>query len=157
MADTQEPKTISLAEFATRVREGEAVEQELVDGTRIALQVFTPNQKDITEIQKIWNRIARAVSAMANDQDIDEEDAVQVHVLGLECLRACLRDENGGVIDDMVFVELFSKLPYKSPLMKKCQSLCGVTLIDIPPFDNRAMIEAMKAEVEKAVEAAEDG
>ena len=86
---------------------------------------------------------------MKTEDDIDPEDSALAYKLGFECLRACLKDESGAPIPDPAFVDLFSQLPYRSDLMTKCQDLCGVSLMVIPPFSNADAAKRMKEDVER--------
>ena len=147
---TEEHKTISLSEFAERAVEGEALEQELTNGERVALRVFTPEQADVIAVQRLLARIVKAVGAADREADIPEEDAALIYDMGFACLRACVRAEGGGEIADAAFTDLFSKLPYKSDLMIRCQDLCGVKMLTIPPLDATAAIKAMTDEVKAA-------
>ena len=153
-ATPEEHRTLSLSEFAERALEGEAMEQELTDGRRVALRVFAPTQADLMAAQKLMMRIVKVADAAGKEADIGEDDAVLAYELGLACLRACVRDENGAQIGDAALSDLFGKLPYKAPVMIRCQELCGVGLMSVPPLDIKAAAEAIGAEAKAAAEAA---
>lgn len=143
---SEEHKTITLVEFAKRATEGEVVEQELTGGERIEARVFTPDQTDLLDVQKIMMRIVRVADTARSQTDIADDDATLAYELGLAALRACVRDDDGERVPDIAVVELFSKLPYKAALMVRCQELCGVTMISVPPIDNAMALEAVKQE-----------
>ena len=142
----ESPKTISLSEFAARAVEGEPLEQELTSGETVAARVFTPDQSAVVAVQRIWNRILKTASAASTLSDISDTDLTLAMDLGFACLRACVRDESGAAIPDEAFVDLFAKLPFNSPLMVRCQELCGApaTLFQIPPFNPNLAIKALR-------------
>ena len=147
---TEERKTISLSEFAERAVEGEALEQELTSGERVAVRIFTPEQADVIAVQRLLSRIVKAAGAADREADIPEEDAALIYEMGFACLRACVRADGGGEVADAALVDLFSKLPYKSDLMVRCQDLCGVKMLAIPPLDATAAVKAMAGEAKAA-------
>ena len=150
--ESTECKTISISEFASRAAEGETVEAPLNDGTVVALRLFSPPEDDLITVQKIMMKIVSVASAATAETEIAEDDATLAYELGIACVRACVRDDGGERIADMAVVNLFSKLPYKSPLMVRCQELCGVSMMIIPPLDTMAAAEAMGAEMKAAAE-----
>ena len=150
----EQHRTISLAEFAERATEGEAFEQTLTTGETLAVRIFTPEQADVLGVRKLMMKLVKVADAATREADIPEDDAAAIYEMGFACLRACVRDEGGGEIADAAFVDLFAKLPYKSDLMLRCQDLCGVSLMKIPPLDVQAAVEAIGGEVKAAAEAA---
>ena len=151
----EEHKTLSLAEFANRAIQGEEITQALTDGTTLNCRVFTPTQADTMAIQKIMVKLARTAQKMKTEDDVEPEEAANAYTLGFECLRACLKDESGMEIPDPAFVDLYRNLPYKSDLMIRCQELCGVSMMVIPPFDNAKAAADLKKDLERQVAAAE--
>ena len=137
---SEEHKTISLAEFIERSEQGEAVEQRLEDGTTISVRIHTPAQADLLGLHRIFGRMVS--SSADKESDISDETASSIFALGIDCLRACIKDEDGNALPDAVAVDLFSRLPYQSPLLTKCQELCGVGIVNIPTLDLRKMVEA---------------
>ena len=147
---SEQHKTISLSEFAERAVKGESLEQKLNGGETLSVRVFTPDQESVIEVQRMMARVVKAATTAASEADISEADATLAYDMGFACLRACVRTEDGGEIPDAAFVDLFSKLPYKSDLMLRCQDLCGVGMMVIPPLDTKAAVEAMGAEAKAA-------
>ena len=143
----EEHTTITLSDFAARALEGEAMTVALRDDSKVELRVFSPAETDLIAVQRLMMRIVKAADAMTSEADISDDDATLAYELGLAALHACVRDENGEPIADAAIVDLFSRLPYKSPLMLRCQELCGVSLMTVPPLDGKVAIEAMKTEV----------
>ena len=159
MTSTEDtPKTISLSEFAARAVDGEAMEQELNGGETVSLRVFTPAQEATLGVQRIWTRILALAHSAASLDDIPDEQLALAYELGFACLRACVRDENGAEIPDAAIVDLFSKLPYESPLMTRCQEMCGVSsrLMTIPPL-NAALMSASAKDEDGAASGAATG
>ena len=144
---TEEAKTISLVEFADRAVQGREFTQELKSGEILSCRVHTPKQADAMAVRKIMLQITKIAETMKDKSDITAEQASLAYTIGLECLRACVRDESGAEIPDEGFVDLFSKLPYQSELMTKCQELCGCGMFIVPPFDNADVIKALKEEI----------
>ena len=99
-------------------------------------------------VQRLMLRIVKVADAVVKETDISDDDATLAYEIGLGCLRACVRGEGGAELDDEVLTSLFGKLPYKSDLMLKCQAICGVEMLTIPPLPGGAAIEAVKSEVE---------
>ena len=141
---SEEHKTISLAEFIERSEKGEAVEQRLEDGTTIELRVFTPAQADLLEVHRIFGRMVGGKAE--RESDIPDDTAASIFSLGIGCLQACVKDEHGNGLPDVAAVDLFSRLPYQSPLLTKCQELCGVGVVTIPTLDLRKVVDAGNAE-----------
>ena len=154
MTDETKHETISLSEFASRATEGEATEQELDDGSIVALRVFAPEQDILIAAQKLMTRLAKLAAMASRPTDISEDDAMIPYELGFLCLRGCVRDEKGAEIPEAAVADLFRRLPYKSALMLKCQDLVGVSMMVIPPLKGDVAIKAMQAEAKAAVEAA---
>ena len=149
MASTESNKTISLAEFAERATQGQALEQKLETGETVAVRVFTPPQADMLDVQRLMVRIFKVAESVKREADISEDNATLAYELGLRCLQACVRADDGAEMPDAALVALFSSLPYKSALMVRCQELCGVTMISIPPINNALAIEAVKQEADE--------
>lgn len=153
-------KTLTLSEFADRAINGEIIEQEMVGGPkavpqRVAIHVHTPTQDDLLKVQRLMVRISQVASAAKSQAEISDDDATLAYELGLAALSACVRTETGERLPDEGIVHLFGGLPYKSDVMTRCQELCGVTMITVPPLDNAMAIEAVKTEaVELAKQAA---
>lgn len=141
-------KTISLSEFAERALHGEAIEQELTTGERVDVRVHTPDQGALLAVRKIMIKIVKVADTARKEADIDDADATLAYELGLSALAACVRDDDGQPLPGAVIVDLFSKLPYKSDVMVRCQELCGVTMISVPPLDDAAAIEVLQVEAE---------
>ena len=139
-------KTISLAEFSERALKGERVEQDLTDGTRTDAFVHAPAQADLLEAQRLMVRIVQVADAATKKSDITDEDATLAYEVGLVVLKACVRDEAGEPLPDQAAVRLFSLLPHKSAVMTRCQELCGVDMITVPPVSNSVALEAVRRE-----------
>ena len=159
----EKSRTITLAEFARRAVEGEEIEQELVDGSVLKCRVHAPTQEFLLAIQGMMSRIFRVAESMRGGGDVSDDDASLIYRIGLECLRACVKDESGAEIPDPAFVDLFGNLPVQSGLMLKCQDLCGASMIQIPPLSNAEVADRVKDGVRRAqeerdsLEAAVDG
>ena len=157
----EEHKTLTLSEFAERALQGEIIEQEMVGGPkaapqRVAIHVHTPRQDDLLKAQGLMVRIANVASKATRETDITEDDATLAYELGLTVLAACVRTATGERLPDAGIVHLFGGLPYKSEVMTRCQELCGVTMISVPPLDNAAAIEAVGAEAAELAAAVDD-
>lgn len=144
-------KTLTLSEFANRALDGEIIEQEIAHGPkaapqRVAVHVHTPSHDDLLKAQRLMVRISQVAAAAKSETEISDDDATLAYELGLAVLSACVRDEEGDRLTDEGIVHLFGGLPYKSAVMTRCQELCGVTMITVPPLDNALAIEAVKAE-----------
>ena len=152
---TETNKTLTLSEWADRAINGEIIEQEMSNGERVAVHVHTPPQDDMLAVQRLMVRISQVASAAKSQSEISDDDATLAYELGLAALAACVRNEEGGRLTDEGIVHLFGQLPYKAAVMTRCQELCGVTMITVPPLDNAVAIEAVKTEaVELAKQAA---
>lgn len=139
-------KTISLSEFAERALQGEVIEQELTTGERVDVRVHTPDQGALLAVRKIMIKIVKVADTARKEADIDDADATLAYELGLAALEACVRDDDGQPLPGAVIVDLFCKLPYKAAAMVRCQELCGVTMISVPPLDDAAAIEVLQGE-----------
>ena len=139
-------KTISLSAFAQRALEGEAMEQELSTGEVLDVRVHTPDQGDMLAVRKIMIKIVKVADAARKETEIADDDATLAYELGLSALAACIRDDDGERLPGAAIVDLFAKLPYKSALMVRCQELCGVTMISVPPLDDATAIQVLQEE-----------
>ena len=148
-------KTISLAEFSERALKGERIEQDLTDGTRTEAFVHAPGQDDLLEAQRLMVRIVQVADAATKKSDITDEDATLAYEVGLAALKACVRDEHGEPLPDAAAVNLFRLLPHKSAVMTRCQELCGVDMITVPPVTNSLALEAVRRDAAEAVAEAE--
>ena len=153
-------KTLTLSEFANRALDGQIITQEIVGGPksvpqRVAVHVHTPTQTDLLKVQRLMVRISQVASAASAETDISDDDATLAYELGLAALAACVRDEEGNRLEDEGIVHLFAGLPYKSAVMTRCQELCGVTMITVPPLDNALALEAVKTEAAEVAKSAD--
>ena len=148
---TETHKVISLSAFAERAIEGEAIEQELSTGERVEVRVHAPDQKTLLRAQGLMVRIVQVADAARNETEISDDDATLAYELGVVVLTGCVRDENGETIPDAAVVDLFRKLPYKSEVMSRCQELCGVDMITVPPVSNSVAIKAVREEAAELV------
>ena len=136
-------KTITLAEFIERAEHGEPIEQALNDGTSLTVSVFTPTQDGVAAVQSVMARMFALSSEKGGDAN--ERIVASVIELGMTCLRVCIKAD-GEHLPEAAIVSLFSKLPPQSPLMLRCQELCGATAISVPILDiaKNAAVEASK-------------
>ena len=151
MTKTETHKVISLSAFAERALEGEGIEQELNTGERVEVRVHAPDQKSLLKAQGLMVRIVQVADAAREETEISDDDATLAYELGLAVLGACVRDENGEPIPEAAVVDLFRKLPYKSEVMTRCQEICGVDMITVPPVSNSVAIEAIRGEAAELV------
>ena len=140
-------KTITLDEFASKALHGEAIEQELTDGTRLDVFVHAPGQDTLLTAQRLMVRMVQVADAARKETDISDDDATLAYELGLVVLAGCVRYENGVELQDQALVKLFSMLPHRSAVMTRCQELCGVDMITVPPVSNTLAIEAVRKDV----------
>lgn len=148
---TETHKVISLSAFAERALEGEAMEQELSTGERVEVRVHAPDQKDLLRAQGLMVRIVQVADAARNETEISDDDATLAYELGLVVLGACVRDENGEALPEAAVVDLFRKLPYRSEVMTRCQEICGVDMITVPPVSNSLAVSAVREEAAELV------
>ena len=140
-------KTITLNEFASKALHGEAIEQELTDGTRVDVFVHAPGQDTLLTAQRLMVRMVQVADSARKETDISDDDATLAYELGLVVLAGCVRDEHGEPLADPVLVKLFRMLPHRSAVMTRCQELCGVDMITVPPVSNSLAIEAVRKDV----------
>ena len=139
-------KTISLSEFANRALEGETIEQELTDGTRLDVRVHAPDQQTLISAQRLMVRIIQVADTARRETDITDDDATLAYELGLAVLAGCVRDDDAEPLPDQALVKLFSMLPHKSAVMTRCQELCGVDMFTVPPVSNSVALEVVREE-----------